>query len=81
VAGGSLAGNDHSLMSSTVGRVEAGSSSPVSSTARVGLCGSPGCGSRMPLSLIVSCRSHNEVSVPRTFVLALIDPTGRIDQP
>ena len=48
VAGGSLAGNDHSLISSTVGRVDVGSSS---STARAGGSGSGGRSSDMRSSL------------------------------
>jgi hypothetical protein len=81
VAGGSLAGNDHSLISSTLGRVEAGSSSPGASIGLAASCGSPACVSRMPFSLILPRRSRNGVVPDAMFVVALIDITGRIDQP
>jgi hypothetical protein len=65
VAGGSLAGNDHSLISSTLGRVAVRTSSPVGSVAAVGSCGSPGCVSRMLCSLILTRCSHNGVGTAR----------------
>jgi hypothetical protein len=65
VAGGSLAGNDHSLISSTVGRVEAGCSWVAWSIALAGGGGSPGCASRMLFSLIPARRFHNGVGSPR----------------
>jgi hypothetical protein len=63
VAGGSLAGNDHSLIWSTVGRAQARWFSSTSSIALAG-GGSPGCGSDMWISLILARRVRNGVTRP-----------------
>ena len=68
VAGGSLAGNDHSLISSTVGRVDVGCSSLTSSVAGAGGSSSGGRLSGMSSSLHSPYRPHNGVGVPRISV-------------
>ena len=67
VAGGSLAGNDHSLISSTVGRVDVGSSS-LTSIACAGDSGSGARRSDMLSSLTSPCGPRNGVAVPRISV-------------
>jgi hypothetical protein len=81
VAGGSLAGNDHSLISSTLGRVEARRSSAVGSIALAGSAGSLRCVSRMFVSLILVRPSRNGVAPDAMFVVALIELAGWINQP
>jgi hypothetical protein len=79
VAGGSLAGNDHSLISSTLGRVEARRSSAAGSIALARSGGSLRCVSRMFVSLILVRPSRNGVAPDAMFVVTLIELAGRID--